>query len=428
MRDGSPHEVGIFRTATGMIVIAVADDAFLHPESGTSAADHLASGLVPIALALIAALVYPRLRAGIRASIAVVFGALALDAGIVDGVRHIAINGLSGDDLTNCLSVLAGAVLVALGAATLWRTRRLKERRTRRYARLALEAVAAVLVWLLVVAPVGMAILATHVARGPVAAAQLGAAYRSVSFTTNDGLKLAGWYVPSRNGAAVIVSPGRSLATQSHAGMLIRQGYGVLAFDRRGEGASQGDRNMYGWSGDKDMIAAVEFLHRQPDVRQRQIGGLGLSVGGEMLLQAAAETTGLRAVVSEGAGRRSLREHLHIPGLGGVQKWLTPWVVQTGALMVMSNTSPPPYLGDLVKRIAPRPVFLIQALHGLDDEGLNRVYYDCAAQPKTLWEVPQGGHTGALRASPGPYEARVGGFFDRVLLSNQGLPSDGGAL
>lgn len=53
-----------------------------------------------------------------------------------------------------------------------------------------------------------------------------------------------------------------------------------------------------------------------------------------MLLQAAAETTGLKGVVSEGAGRRSLREHLHIPTLGAVQKGLTPWIAQTGALKV----------------------------------------------------------------------------------------------
>jgi fermentation-respiration switch protein FrsA (DUF1100 family) len=317
--------------------------------------------------------------------------------------------------VTACLAALA--VLIGLGTATLWRTRRLEEPRLRRYARRALETALAVVTVVLVIVPAGMAILATHVARAPVPVAQLGTAYRSVSFTTSDGLRLAGWYVPSRNGAAVIVSPGRSPAVQAQARLLIGHGYGVLLFDRRGEGQSQGDRNMYGWSGDKDLIAAVAFLRRQPDVHGSGIGGLGLSVGGEVVLQTAAETTQLKAVVSEGAGRRSLREHLHIPGLGSVQKWLTPWVVQTGALSVMSNSSPPPYLGDLVARIAPRPILLIRALHGLDDESLNRVYYAHAGQPKALWEVPQGGHTGALQAVPTEYEARVVGFLERALTS-----------
>ena len=139
------------------------------------------------------------------------------------------------------------------------------------------------------------------------------------------------------------------------------------------------------------------------------------TVGGEMLLQTAAETRALKAVVSEGAGTRSLREHLHIPGLGTVQKWITPWVAQTGALMVMSNSSTPPYLGRLVGRIAPRPILLIRALHGLDDESLNRDYYADAHRPTALWEVAQGGHTGALQAVPARYETRVVSFFDLAL-------------
>src|SRR6478609_9998252 len=60
MRD----DVRLFRVGAAVIAIAVADDAFVHPEPGTSAGDHLASGLIPIAIAVLAALAYPRLRAG----------------------------------------------------------------------------------------------------------------------------------------------------------------------------------------------------------------------------------------------------------------------------------------------------------------------------------------------------------------------------
>jgi dienelactone hydrolase len=396
MRD----RVRLFQVGAAVIAVAVADDAFVHPEPGTSAGDHLASGLIPIAIAVLAALAYPRLRAGLRGCIALVFGALALEAGIVDGIRHVLINTASGDDLTAILAALAGAGLLVLGAVTLWDSRRADDPRSRRYARRALESV-------------------LDVARDPVPVANLGAAYRTVTFTTSDGLRLSGWYVPSRNGAVVIVSPGRSAQVQEHARMLLRHGYGVLVFDRRGEGQSQGDRNRYGWSGDKDLIATVAFLGRQPDLRHGEIGGLGLSVGGEMLLQTAAETTALKAVVSEGAGRRSLREHLHIPGLGAVQKWVTPWVVQTGALTVMSNAAPPPDLAHVVTHISARHLLLIRALHGLDDESLNRVYYAHAGRSAALWEVPRGGHTGALAAMPQQYEARVVGFFDRALLAGR---------
>ena len=120
---------------------------------------------------------------------------------------------------------------------------------------------------------------------------QLGVPHEDVSLETSDGLDLEGWYVPSRNGAAVVVFPGRN-GPQRHARMLVDHGYGVLLFDRRGEGGSEGEPNAYGWGGDRDVHAAVDFLQRRPDVEPDRIGGLGLSVGGEVLLEAAAETDG----------------------------------------------------------------------------------------------------------------------------------------
>jgi dienelactone hydrolase len=412
---GVRDEVRLFQIGAAVIAIAVADDAFVHPEPGTSAGDHLASGLIPIAVALLGTLAYPRLRPVLRGCLALVFGALALTAGIVGAIMHVSINSVSGDDVTGILAAIAGGGLVMLAGMTLWRARRRDDRLPRRYARRASELVIAAIVVVFVAAPVAMAILATHLARAPVPHANFGAPYRAVTFSSTDGLELAGWYVPSRNGAAVIVSPGRSPSVQAHARMLIHHGYGVLVFDRRGEGDSQGNLSLYGWNGDRDLLGAVKFLERQPDIRHGAIGGLGLSVGGEMLLQTAAETSALRAVVSEGAGRRSLREHLHIPGLGPIQKWLTPWVVQTAALMVLSDASAPPDLAHLVGRISPRHILLIRALHGLADESLNRVYYANARQGKALWEVSKGGHTGALQAVPGEYEARVVGLFDHAL-------------
>ena len=92
--------------------------------------------------------------------------------------------------------------------------------------------------------------------------------------------------------------------------MLAKNGYGVLLVDPRGYGDSQGDPNAYGWGSTKDIDAAVAWLRRRPDVQRRRIGGLGLSVGGEQMLEAAARNRGLKAVVSEGAGIRSVREAL----------------------------------------------------------------------------------------------------------------------
>ena len=134
-----------------------------------------------------------------------------------------------------------------------------------------------------------------------------------------------------------------------------------------------------------------------------------------MMLQAAATNTGLHAVVSDGAGFRSVREEL----LYGPRGWFTSLpeqAMQSAALAVMSGTAPPPSLKQLVPRIAPRQVFFIYAGHGVGSEEFNPDYYAAARPPKELWKIPEARHTGGYQARPREYEQRVVGFFDRALL------------
>lgn len=93
------------------------DDAFWHREPGTAVGDHLASGLVPATLAAVLAVAYPRLRPGARAVTALVAGALMIVAGVADGVRHVAVDGLGGDDITAIACGMAGVALLVVGAA-----------------------------------------------------------------------------------------------------------------------------------------------------------------------------------------------------------------------------------------------------------------------------------------------------------------------
>ena len=66
---------------------------------------------------------------------------------------------------------------------------------------------------------------------------------------------------------------------------------------------------------------------------------------------------------------------------------------------------------DMIGRIAPRPVFLIWATHGVDTEVLNAEYFKAAGEPKTLWEIPDARHVGGLAARPAEYERRVVGVL-----------------
>ncbi len=411
---GAPGTYGAFLLGVALIGLHVLDDSFLQPQPGTSAGDHLISGLVPVSFLILAAAVWPRLRAGWRGVLALLLGLFGIAAGS-EAVHYANAGRLSGDDYTGFAALVAGLLLIGVGLTTLWRARRTDGSRTRRWARRILLVAVGLVGTYVFVAPFLIAYVVTHSARAFVPADRVGAPHRDVSFTTSDGLRLRGWYVPSRNGAAVISFPGRK-GTQKPARILARHGYGVLLFDRRGEGRSEGDPNAWGWEGYRDVDAAVRYLEGRADVDADRIGGIGLSVGGEMMLEAAARSRGLKAVVSEGAGERSIREILD---LTTGDRWLSALSMSTmtAGTALFSNHAPPPSLKDLVGRISPTPVFFVYGEHGQAGErNLNPTYYEAARQPKSIWEVPGSGHVGGIDARPREYERRVVGFFDRALL------------
>ena len=418
-RRGGPHdETGgpiAFFVAVGILCLHVLDDNFLQPQPGTGAADHLLSGLLPIALLLAVATVYPRLRAGGRAASALAVGLFGVVMGASEAGYYSLARGPSGDDFTGLLAIPAGFALIVIGAITLWTSRRTDDHLARRYLRRALLAVGGVVAAYVLLFPLSLSYVFTHAARAGVPRAELGAAYEQVTFRTSDGLTLKGWYVSSRNGAAVIAAPGRA-GSQRPARLLVRHGYGVLLFDRRGEGESDGDPNAFGWSAARDLKAAVAFLQRRPDVRDGRLGGIGLSVGAEALLQAAAESPGLKAVVSDGAGSRSIREDLANPRSDKWSDIPTSLVISAGTA-ILSNRAPPPNLKDLVAHIAPRPVLFIYGQHDQPNvRGLTPSYYNAAGTPKAIWQVPGASHTGAIDSHPREYERRVISFFDHALL------------
>ncbi len=408
LRTVSGPERLVFSLAGAAIALHAIDDAFVNREPGVQWTAHIAAAALPVALIALAIWLYPRMGAGVRAALAVVLGALAL-VGAQIAITHSLAQGSSGDDWTGLLLAPAGVALGVLGVWVLWRSRK---RSGHRVLRRVLIGAAAVVVAYELVVPLGMAIFATHRSRVPVAAVDLGRPVVAVSVTTRDGLLLHGSYVPSRNGAAVIVFPREWTADQAR--LLARHGYGVLMLDLRGYGDSQGAPNAFGWGSTRDIDAAVAYLQSRPDVESGRIGGIGLSVGGEQMLQAAAGNPGLRAVVSEGAGSRSVREELlyGLPALPSIPSA----AVQTAALTVLSGHLPPPALTAVVAKIAPRPIMLIYAGHGGGGEELQPRYFAAARGPKYLWMIPEAGHTGGYRARPAEYERRVVGFFDQTLL------------
>jgi hypothetical protein len=405
-------ERGLVTLALGAVALHVADDNYLQPEPGTSPFDHLASGLIPIGLLAAVAALYPRLRAGVRAAVVMTFGALAVGFG-VPSAYWLLEGEASGDHYTTgWLSIVAGALLLVAGPVILWCARRTYGSRTRtivrRTAATALSVPLAFAIFMLVVFPVGFAYTYTHTGRG-VVEPDLRVPHEQVSVTTSDSLELTGSYVPSKNRAAVILFPGATRSAEAR--MLIRHGYGVLLLNPRGQGTSEGDTIR--WAGDRDLLAGAEYLKTRPDVDDDRIGGFGFSVGGEILIEAAAQSPDFKAIVSEGAGFPAGEADLT-----GEGELLRPSLTMLGlAVGVFSNQGPPPKIVDRIGEIAPRSVFLIWADPGMGGEDIRQPkYYAAAGQPKQIWKAPGADHTGGLKAQPAEYERRVVDFFDRSLL------------
>jgi uncharacterized protein len=405
-------ECTLLKLAVGMIALHIADDNFLQPQPGTAAADHLVSGLVPVGILIAAAAMVPYFRPGPRAGAAMTLGALGVTTG-VPSLYYLLKGHASGDHYSGLVAIAFGFVLIAVGCSTLWRARRVEGSRSRRYLRRAQSAVVGLLagmaaVWFLVF-PIGFSYIYSHTGGGAVTP-DLGVPYQQVTVRTSDSLELAGTYVVSKNRAAVVLFPG--MTRSKEARMLIRHGYGVLLLEPRGEGRSQGDNVR--WAGDRDLLAAVRYLRDRPDVDSSRIGGFGFSVGGEMLLEAAAQTTGFKAIVSEGAGGRVGQEDI-----AGPARILTDpnLAIMTAALSVFSNQGPPPPIVQRIGKIAPRPLLLIYAIPGMGGEDTRQPkYYAAAREPKAIWRVPGSKHTGGIDAQPQEYERRVIAFLDRALL------------
>jgi hypothetical protein len=400
----------VFMVASVLLAAHTILDVFIAPQEGTTWTDHISAGLAPLALLLIVNVAYPRIVAGARAAVAAFLGVLTVEAAVL-AVADASRTFSRPSDWTGFLLAPAGIALLVLAAQQLWCSRKASGRR---YLRRILISAGAVVGAYCVVVPVAMAVYATHRPRSDVKPTTLGAPYRSVVIRTNDGLDLSGWYVRSRNGAAIISFPTR-LGKLPQARMLIRHGYGVLILDMRGYEGSDGAPNAFGWDSTKDIDAAVAWLQQRRDVLQGRIGGIGFSVGGEQMLEAAAENRGLKAVVSEGAGERSVRETV----IRGPRGWaaVPAMAAETAALTVFSQTLPPPSLKDVAARISPRAVFFIWTGNGAGGEELNPHFYRAAKQPKAIWKIPNAHHVGGLDARPVEYERRVISFFDRTLLA-----------
>jgi hypothetical protein len=303
-----------------------------------------------------------------------------------------------------------GAILLAVGVATAWGVNRARRRR-RAWAFRALTALGTVLVGVFLVYPLLLAVDYLAKPRTSIDAAALQLPHRDVTFPAADGVRLSGWYAPGTNGAAIVLvhgGGGDREGTIRHARLLAASGYGVLLYDARGRGESEGNENAFGWRWDRDVRGAVDFLEA---AGVRRIGTLGLSTGAEAVVTEAASDPRVAAVVADGLQGRTPADAAHL-GFGDRISIQPAFTVLAAAIRVVRGEHEPAPLIGLVHRVAASRPLLLIGTESFERE-LDRAYV--RGTPAELWELPGTAHTQGLATHPAAYADRVLTVFDDAL-------------
>lgn len=241
--------------------------------------------------------------------------------------------------------------------------------------------------------------------------ADFGLSAEEVSFQTDDGLTLAGWFLPAIGTAkgTVVHFHGNAANITAHIGLvewLPRAGYHVLMFDYRGYGQSQGKVTRAGTI--RDGHAALDYALTRPEAASLPLFAYGQSLGGAVAIVVAAQRLEVRAVVAESP----FSSYRGVAARHASRLVFFEWLGTLLATLTISAGEDPI---DVVGRLAPRPLFVIAAEH---DEicfpELARELYEAAAEPKDYWLVPDAAHLGIVLEARRELIERVTDFFARA--------------
>jgi fermentation-respiration switch protein FrsA (DUF1100 family) len=240
---------------------------------------------------------------------------------------------------------------------------------------------------------------------------QNGILYQEIELLTSDGIRLAAWYTPPQNGALILVAHGYGdRRSEDFYSLFAEHGYGVLAWDFRGHGASGGELVTLGYNEVLDVEAVLMYALSQPGVEH--VGGWGGSMGAVTMIRATAQYPEIEALVAD-SPFATLEDELDLR---------VPYPLLNPLIRIFAERETGLRL-DLVRPvdeiglISPRPVFLIQ---GLGDtmvplDSAERLYA-AAGEPRELWTEPDVPHLNMYAYYRTRYTKRVIKFFDTYLL------------
>jgi uncharacterized protein len=236
--------------------------------------------------------------------------------------------------------------------------------------------------------------------------------FQDVELITEDGLKLSAWYTPPQNGTVILVAHGYGLHRMEDIYTLFAShGYGVMAWDFRAHGTSEGEFSSLGYYEVLDAKAALDYVLTQLGVKH--IGAWGGSMGAVTMIRATARYSEIEALVAD-SPFSTLKEEMDLRVPFPVLRPLIRFFAERESGIKLEQVSP---LED-ISRISPRPVFLIQGMSdGAVPSDSAQQLYDAAGEPRQLWTEPGVPHLSMFTYHEADYIERVIGFFDKYLLA-----------
>jgi len=243
--------------------------------------------------------------------------------------------------------------------------------------------------------------------------------FENVSFTSEDGLTLPGWYMASTdNNKAILLVHGRGADRTEgmrYAKPLLAAGYNVLAFDMRHPRQNPNIISTMSFHEKKDVTAALDFLEKEKHIKD--IGLMGFSMGAATGIIVMAKDPRVKVGVFSGGyanGMDVLAEQAK--KLYGLPRYpLMPIVekfFEWRGNLDADEINPEDYIG----KISPRPVYI---MHGTADQTVDFSHgqrlYAATKQPKQFWQAQGGRHTRLWQLDKQKAENSVVEFFDRYL-------------
>jgi len=202
---------------------------------------------------------------------------------------------------------------------------------------------------------------------------------QSISIKTEDGLDLAGWFVPSAKSdfdyTAIVFNgnAGNRAYRAPLAAALARHGLATLLFDYRGFGGNAGSPSEDGLA--RDARAARDYLTTRPDVDPQRIVYFGESLGAGVAIRLATERAPAALIVrSPFASLASVAQH-HYPFLP------VRWLLREGYPSE-----------ELIRRVACPTLVITGDRDSIVPVAESRRLYDAAPEPKRLLQIDGADH------------------------------------